>query len=98
VSILTPQEAADMLRLPCPDDFPQLNIILPAVDDFIQSGTGRDWSGDDPIDPTAKMLASVLLNRWFLNPEQSGAPLNSNDPMVAIMTQLHAKALQMARC
>jgi hypothetical protein len=95
VSILTPQQAADMLRLPNPDDYPQLNILLPGVDDFIKSATGRDWSQDNPLDPTAMLVASVLVVRWFDDIGMIGTPLNPNDPLVAVIAQLHAKALEM---
>ena len=95
MSILTPQEAADMLRLPDPDDYPQLNILLPGVDDFIQTAPGRDWSADNPLDPTAKMVASCLVVRWFNDMGQLGATLSPNDPLVALIAQLHAKALEM---
>ena len=44
MGILTTQEAADMLKIDGPTtDYPQLNIILPFVDDFIKTATGRDW-------------------------------------------------------
>jgi hypothetical protein len=95
VNILTNQEAADMLRLPNADDYPQLNILLPAVDDFIKTATGHDWAADVPIDPTAKMLACVLVSRWFVDPGQVGVQLSPTDPLVAGIGQLHAKALEM---
>jgi hypothetical protein len=84
-----------MLRLPGPDDYPQLNILLPGVDDFIKTATGHDWSSDNPLDSTAKLVASCLVVRWFNDMGQLGATLSPNDPLVAVITQLHAKALQM---
>ena len=96
MSILTNQEAADMLRLLDPDDYPQLNIILPFVDDFIKTATGRDWGLDDQIDPTAKMLASALAVRWFDDPGQMGNIPDNDFGARSLIGQLHSKALQMA--
>lgn len=93
--ILTPQEAADMLRLVSPDDYPQLNILLPFVDDYIKTATGRDWGNDESIDPTAKMLASSLLARWFDDPGQMGNISDNDIGVKSLIGQLHAKALEM---
>lgn len=92
--ILTLQEAADMLGYGSPEDSPigKINIILPAVDDFIKSGTGKDWAADSIIDPTAKLLASALFTKWFDDPGMIG---KANDiGTLALIGQLHAKALQ----
>ena len=96
MSILTSQEAADMLRLGSPDDYPQLNITLPFVDDFIKTATGRDWGSDNPIDPTAKMLASALVVRWFDDPGQLGYITDNDIGVRSLIGQLHGKALEMA--
>lgn len=96
MSILTNQEAADMLRLPDPNDYPQLNIILPFVDDFIKTATGRDWGSDNPIDPTAKMLASALVARWFDDPAQMDKVSDNDIGVKSLVGQLHGKALEMA--
>lgn len=93
--ILTSQEAANMLRLVNPDDYPQLDILLPFVDDFIKTATGYDWSVDNPIDPTAKMLASALLVRWFDDPGQMGSISDNDIGVKSLVGQLHGKALQM---
>jgi len=84
-----------MLRLPNADDYPQLNILLPAADDVIKSATGHDWAADVAIDPTAKMLACVLVSRWFDDPGQVGMQLSPTDPLMPLVGQLHAKVLQM---
>lgn len=94
--IITNQEAVDMLRLSNPDEYPQLNIVLPFVDDYIKSATGRDWSTDSPIDPTAKMLAASLLVRWFDDPGQMGIISDNNIGVVSLIGQLHSKALLLA--
>jgi hypothetical protein len=87
-----------MLRLPNPDDYPQLNILLPGIDDFIKSATGRDWGNDNPLDPMAKLVASVLVVRWFDDIGQVGGELSPGDPLIAVLGQLHAKALEMIAC
>jgi hypothetical protein len=92
--ILTNQEAADMLRLPDPNDYPQLNIILPFVDDYIKTATGHDWSLDATTDPTAKMLAAALVARWFDDPGQLGNISDNDIGVKSLIGQLHAKALE----
>jgi len=93
--ILTPQEAANVLRLVNPDDYPQLDILLPFVDDFIKTATGHDWAEDNPTDPTAKMLASALLARWFDDPGQMGNMRDNDIGVKSLVGQLHGKALEM---
>ncbi|MDQ7095947.1 hypothetical protein REC12_20340 [Desulfosporosinus sp. PR] len=96
MSILTLQEAANMLRLPAdPSDYPQLDILLPFVDDFIRTSTGHDWASDDAIDPTAKMLASALISRWFDDPGQMGSISDNDLGVKSLIGQLHGKALVM---
>ena len=101
MSILTPQEAVDQLRLDSPaSNYPQLDIILPAISDYLKSATGKDWgtiTGQyKEIDPTAKIVASVLLVRWFEDPGMIGT-LSLNDPgLVGLIAQLHAKAISEA--
>ena len=72
MSILTLQEAADMLKIESAADYPQLDILLPAIDDYIKTATGKDWGVDDPVDPTAK----IALSCWSIGlqtPERSEA-------------------------
>ena len=91
-NILTQQEAFDILRLDGDASlYPQLNIILPAIDDYIKTGTGKDWSQDLEIDPTAKIIANVLLVRWFEDPGMIGKV--SDEGIISLVSQLHAKAL-----
>jgi len=84
-----------MLRLESPEDYPQLNIVLPFVDDFIKTATGHDWAEDVQIDPTAKMLAVALAARWFDDPGQMGNISDNDIGVKSLICQLHAKALQM---
>ena len=93
--ILTTKEAADMLRLTDAHDYPQLDILMPFVDDFIKTATGRDWAADATKDPTAKMLAAALLVRWFDDPGQMGSISDNDTGVRSLIGQLHAKALVM---
>jgi hypothetical protein len=95
VSILTSQEAAAMLRLENASDYPQLAILLPAIDEYIKTGTGKDW-GTEPVDAVAKMAASILLVQWFENPAMIGTVGENNYGLTNLLTQLHAKALPAA--
>lgn len=92
MAILTPQEAADILRIESVGDCPQLNIILPAIDEFIKTGTGKDW-GTETVDPIAKMAASMLLVQWFENPAMIGKEDNLHYGLINLLTQLQVKAL-----
>lgn len=91
--ILTLQEAVDMLRLDDAANYPQLDIILPAVDEYIKTATGKDWGADETIDPVAKMTASVLLTRWFEDPATIGTVKDSDYGIVNLVGQLEAKVL-----
>jgi hypothetical protein len=93
VGILTSQEAADVLKIGSAEDYPELNILLPGVDDCIKTATGRDWGADAIKDPTAKLLASVLIARWLDDPGMVGKIDFADRSVVALTGQLHAKAL-----
>ena len=60
-NILTEAEALAALRLETKADCPNFDMLMSAVDDGIQSETGYDWTTDEIIDPTAKLVASILL-------------------------------------
>lgn len=91
--ILTEQEAVAVLKLGAASDYPELDIILPAVDDFIKTATGKDWALDASIDPTAKMTAAVLLVRWFEDPGMIGKVDNADKGLIGLIGQLQAKYL-----
>jgi hypothetical protein len=84
-----------MLRLVNPADYPQLDILLPFVDDYIKTATGYDWAEDSTIDPTAKMLALALVVRWFEDPGQMGNISDNDIGVKSLVGQLHGKALEM---
>lgn len=95
--ILTPQDAVEILKYDSVDEMPGnvTSIILPAIDGYIRSGTGKDWGiltdAYIEIDPTAKMVASILLVRWHEDPGMIG---KANDVgIISLIGQLHAKAL-----
>lgn len=98
MNILTPQEATDILKYNSISELPGIvtSILMPAIDDYIKTATGKDWTTDPVIDPTAKMVACVLLVRWSENPGALGEKLQSNDFLVGSMTQLHAKVISEA--
>ena len=58
-NILTVDEAARVVSVDVTDL--KLADVLPQVDAYIQQATGRDWTQDDPINPTAKAAARLQL-------------------------------------
>ena len=59
--ILFESEALASLRLTAPEDCPNLELLMDAVDDGIMAETGYDWSQDAIANPTAKLAASILI-------------------------------------
>lgn len=97
MSILTNSEAMALLRLDgVITDHPQVAVLLPAVDDYIKTGTGRDWGADTTIDPVAKSVASMLLNQWHDNPSMIGKVDEMRYGISNLLSQLEAKALKLA--
>lgn len=87
-SILTPAEAAKFLRT---DESDQVMLmLLPIVDEIITSGTGRDWTLDDPISPLAKGVAGILLVQQY---EMSDSPVLQMS-LISQMAQLEGRALR----
>jgi hypothetical protein len=86
--ILTNDDVVGALRIACVDDIANLELLLSAVDDGIKTETGRDWTQDDPIDPTAKLAATLLFVNLYIGAD---VPNFYNYKIV----QLHAKALEM---
>ena len=74
-NILTQEEATAVLRLSLAEweTDPLLDLILPAVDDYLKNATGYDWASDAVIDPLAKQVAMMLLVQWYENPAQVGS-------------------------
>ncbi|MFW6029143.1 MAG: hypothetical protein ACOCRO_02695 [Halanaerobiales bacterium] len=96
--ILSDIEIMEALDYTVIDDVPGKvnNIIYPGVEAHIKEATGKDWGETteiyNVIDPLAKMVASILLVRWFEDPGQIG---KINDVAVlSMINQLEAKVLQ----
>lgn len=92
MTILTAEEAADLLDYENPEDMPGkvMSVFIPAVDGFLEVSTGKKWSEDETVDPLAKMVAGILLVRWFEDPGQVGKV--SDTSLVIFIGQLAAKA------
>lgn len=85
--ILTKEEAAGVLKLENVADYPTLDIILPAIDDYLKDATGKDWAAAS--NPLAKMIASVLLARWFQDTGLIGKV--EDQGLIGLITQLASK-------
>ena len=92
MSILTATEAANVLRVATND--PAMLDLLPSVDAFIKSSTGRDWASDATINPSAKSAARMLLVQWYENPAMVGSGDNLTFGALAVLAQLEALAMQ----
>ena len=92
--ILTNGEAANVLRCEVTDAL--MLDLLPAIDGYIETATGRNWTGDATIHPTAKAAARILLVQWHEDPGMvagaSGTAVMSGG-LQACLAQLGAEAL-----
>lgn len=92
-NILTAAEAANVIRTDATD--PALLQLLPQVDLYIRTSTGRDWTVDTSIHPVAKAAAQMLLVMWYENPGMMGPGVTSLQyGLTATLAQLEAIALQ----
>jgi hypothetical protein len=92
-NILTAAEASNVLRCETTDAL-MLNL-LPAVDNYIRTATGHDWTADSPIVETAKSAARMLLVMWHENPSMSVSGNSAlNFGLSAALAQLEAQALR----
>ena len=95
MSILTPTEAATVLR--CEIDDQNMLDLLEQVTAFVENATGWKWSQDTVINASAKSAARMLLVRWFENPAQTGSeyevPLTVG--LNAVLLQLKAEAVRL---
>ena len=95
MSILTPTEAANVLR--CEIDDQNMLDLLDPVDAYIENATGWQWSQDSEISASAKSAARMLLVQWFENPAQTGSeyevPLTFG--LNAVLLQLKAEAVRL---
>lgn len=92
--ILTEAEAKDMLGLDPETTYPQLAVVLPAIDEYIKTATGFDWGTTTEtytqVDHVAKLAAFILLNQWYFKPLEMG---KENYAVIGFVAQLQAKVL-----
>lgn len=93
MTILTAQEAAELLDYESEEDLPGkiISVFLPAINASIEVATGKDWSRDDDVDPLAKFVAGALLVRWFEDPSLVGETPAKISGLVLFISQLKAK-------
>lgn len=95
-AILTPAEAANVLRVEA-DDIQMLDL-LPQIDAYIRNATGRDWSQDNPILADAKAAARLLLVKWHEDPGDLTSGANALGwGLRSMLVQLEAKAMRYFR-
>ena len=94
-NILTAAEAATVLR--CEEADANMLDLLSLVDIYLENATGRDWTADASVEPTAKAAARMLLVRWHEDPGGMAAGNALGFGLSAALTQLKAKALELAR-
>ncbi len=98
MSILTAQQAAELLNYNSPDEMPEkvTSFFLPSIDGCLQEATGKDWGMITDlypqISPVAIMAAGILLVRWFEDPGMIGKTNDST--VIGLIGQLKAKVLQ----
>lgn len=93
--ILTATEASNILR--CDIDDSNMLMLLPAIDAYIETATGRDWAADATIQPAAKSAARILLVQWHEDPGAlRGAQPALSAALSACLTQLESLALTLA--
>ena len=95
MSILTPTEAANVLR--CEIDDQNMLDLLDPVDAYIENATGWQWSQDTVINASAKSAARMLLVQWFENPAQTGSEYDValTFGLNAVLLQLKAEAVRL---
>lgn len=92
-NILTAAEAANILR--CETDDALMLDLLEQVDAYINNATGRDWTLDNPIEPSAKSAARILLVQAHEDPGAMAQPADAMSwGLSANLVQLEALALE----
>lgn len=89
--ILTVEEAARVVSVDVTDE--KLADVLPQVDAYVQQATGRDWTQDDPVNPTAKAAARLQLALTYdLMAMQPSQVASLRAGLICAVTQLEAIA------
>lgn len=91
-NLLTTTQASNALRVATSDS--RMADLLPLVDRYIRDATGRDWTADATIHPTAMSAATMLLVQWYDNPSMIGMDGSLSHGLTAALTQLEAEALK----
>lgn len=94
MSILTAEAANQVLRLDEPN--PVVEMLLPAIDEYLKTATGHDWAADSAMNPLANAAAQMLLVQWFENPGMVGTASSLSFGLDNLIAQLQAKALIMS--
>lgn len=90
MAVLSLSEAKAILRIDGTDTDTLLIILLPAIDSYLATATGKDQSSE----PLAKVAAQMLLVAWYENPGMAGKIEGELQyGLTNIITQLQAKAL-----
>lgn len=92
-NILTVTEAANVLRTA--EDDPSMLDLLPIVDAYITTATGKYWEMDPTIHPIAKGAARILLVRLHEDPGAMAAGVALGVGFDAMIVQLQAIKLDM---
>lgn len=91
-NLLTAQQAANALRVATTDA--TMLDLLPLVDRYVQNATGRDWTADGTIHPSAIAAARMLLVQWYDNPSMIGTEGSLANGLTFQLSQLEAEALK----
>lgn len=91
-NLLTAAQAANALRV-ATNDATMLDL-LPLVDRYIQNATGRDWTADATLHPSAIAAARMLLVMWYDNPSMIGTEGVLSHGLTFQLSQLEAEALK----
>ena len=92
-NILTQAEAQQALRLVVGESDPILDLVLPAVDEYLKNATGYDWTADAQINPLAKAAAIMLAVQWYENPAMIGSVDTLKYGITNVVAQLRSSKL-----
>lgn len=95
-NILTQAEAQQALRLTVGESDPILDLVLPAVDEYLKTATGYDWTADATTNPLAKAAAIMLTVQWYENPAMIGSIDEMKYGITNVIAQLRASKLPAA--
>jgi hypothetical protein len=95
-NILLDTEAARVLRCESDDDL--MLDLLPLVDAYVATATGRNWENDATIRAEAKSAARMLLALWYENPAMISSGMTTlNWGLHAALAQLETIAIELEK-